>query len=193
ILFPMSLDTLAEEDWITIYKESDEIGFTFIESETEWADKRIGESQVEEVEEESEKTIEEGYVEFEYGSLNIEELNAIMEILPGELSFVDSENNVKFFTKGEHRIFARTKSVIGRAVQNCHPHTSVHMVEKILDDFRSGEKDSEDFWIQLGDKFVLIRFFAVRNKDGKYLGTLEYVQDIAPWKDLEGEKRLLSE
>lgn len=184
ILFPMSLDTLIEEEWIVVYKESDEIGFTIIEPENEWEMKRIDKTE--------EDTVKDGYVKFNAGSLNIEELNGIMEILPGELSFVDKNNKVKFFTKGEERIFARTKSVIGRDVQNCHPHTSVHMVNEILDDFRSGKKDNEDFWIEMGDRFILIRFFAVRNKEGEYLGTLEYVQNVSPIKELVGEKRLIN-
>lgn len=189
ILFPMSLETLVEDEWIEIYEESDEIGFALISPETEWKLQRVNVEQ----REEEQGMVKGGYVKFDTGVLNAEELNAIMEVLPGELSFVDKNNTVKFFTKGEHRIFARTKAVIGRSVENCHPHTSVHIVEKILDDFKTGKKDSEDFWIQMKDMFVLIRFFAVRNKDGEYLGTLEYVQNIAPLRKLVGEKRLLSD
>lgn len=189
ILFPMSLETLIEDEWITIFKESEEIGFTFIEPEKEWKLKRVDV----EKEEADKGMLEGGYVKFNTGVLNAEEINAIMEILPGELSFVDKNDTVKFFTKGEHRIFARTKAVIGRSVENCHPHTSVHMVKQILEEFKSGEKDSEDFWLPLGDMFVLIRFFAVRNEEGEYLGTLEYVQNVAPIKELTGQKRLISE
>lgn len=189
ILFPMSLETLVEDEWIEIYEESDEIGFALISPETEWKLQRVNVEQ----REEEQGMVKGGYVKFDTGVLNAEELNAIMEVLPGELSFVDKNNTVKFFTKGEHRIFARTKAVIGRSVENCHPHTSVHIVEKILDDFKTGRKDSEDFWIQMKDMFVLIRFFAVRNKDGEYLGTLEYVQNIAPLRELVGEKRLLND
>lgn len=185
ILFPMSLETLTEDEWIVAYQESEEIGFTIIEPENEWEMKRINIKE--------EETVEDGYVKFNTGSLNVEELRAIMEILPGELSFVDKDDRVKFFTKGEERIFARTKSVIGRNVEFCHPHSSVHMVKEILNDFKSGKKDNEDFWIEMGDMFILIRFFAVRNEDGQYLGTLEYVQNVASIKELVGEKRLLSE
>lgn len=189
ILFPMSLDTLIEDEWITIFKESEEIGFTFIEPEKDWKLKRVDV----EKEEEDKGKMEGGYVKFDAGVLNSEEIVAILETLPAELSFVDKNDTVKFFTKGEHRIFARTKAVIGRSVENCHPHTSVHMVKQLIEDFKSGKKDSEDFWIPLGDMFVLIRFFAIRNQDGEYLGTLEYVQNIAPIQELSGEKRLLSE
>lgn len=190
ILFPMSLETLTEEEWIAIYKESDEVGYAFIAPEKTWEDRRIKprdeESKVEE-------EVETGSIKFENGSLSPEELRSIFEVIPGEVSFVDKNDKVKFFSKGEHRIFTRTKAVIGREVANCHPPGSVHMVDRIVDDFKSGKKDSEDFWIQMGERFVLIRFFAVRNEEGEYLGTLEYVQDVSPIRELEGEKRLVED
>lgn len=189
ILFPMSLETLIEDEWITIYKESDEIGYSLIVPEKEWELKRI-----DLVKEEEEKGIGQGgYIKFENGLLNADEINAIFEVIPGELSFIDKNDVVKFFTKGEERIFARTKAVIGRSVENCHPHTSVHMVESIINDFKSGKKDNEDFWIKMGSLYVLIRFFAVRDKNGEYLGTLEFVQNIGPIQEIKGEKRLISE
>lgn len=189
ILFPMSLETLIEDEWIEIYKESDEIGYTLVAPEKEWVLKRVD---LEE-KEEAKGQVEGGFIKFENGLLSAEEIAGIFEVIPGELSFVDKDNTVKFFTKGEERIFTRTKAVIGRSVEHCHPHGSVHMVNKIIEDFKSGEKDSEEFWIQMGELFVFIRFFAVRNKDGEYLGTLEYVQNIKPLMNLTGEKRLLSE
>lgn len=189
ILFPMSLETLIEDEWITIYLESDEIGFSLIVPEKEWKLKRV-----DLVKEEEEKGIAQGgYIKFENGLLNAEEIRAIFEVIPGEISFIDKNDTVKFFTKGDERIFARTKAVIGRSVEHCHPHTSVHMVESIVNDFKSGAKDNEDFWIKMGKLYVLIRFFAVRDKDGQYLGTLEFVQNIGPIKSIEGEKRLISE
>ena len=163
ILFPMSLETLIEDDWIEIYKESDEIGYTLVAPEQEWVLKRVDLEQ----KEESKGLQEGGFIKFENGLLSAEEIAGIFEVIPGELSFVDKDKNVKFFTKGEERIFTRTKAVIGRSVENCHPHGSVHMVNKIVEDFRSGEKDSEQFWIQMGELFILIKFFAVRNKDGE--------------------------
>lgn len=188
ILFPMSLETLTEDQWLEIYKESDEIGYSLIVPEEEWILKRVNL----EDKEQSKGQVEGGYVKFENGILSAEEIAGIFEVIPGELSFVDKDNVVKFFTKGDERIFTRTKAVIGRSVENCHPHGSVHIVNKIVEDFKSGEKDSEQFWIQMGELFVLIRFFAVRNKTGEYLGTLEYVQNIKPLMNLEGEKRLLN-
>lgn len=189
ILFPMSLDTITEDEWIEIYMESDEIGYALIVPEKEWELKRVNL----EIKEQSKGHEEGGFIKFENGLLSAEEIAGIFEVIPGELSFVDKDNIVKFFTKGDERIFTRTKAVIGRSVENCHPHGSVHIVNKIVEDFKSGEKDSEQFWIQMGELFVLIRFFAVRNKEGEYLGTLEYVQNIKPLMNLDGEKRLLTE
>ncbi|WP_434640138.1 PAS domain-containing protein [Thermoanaerobacterium thermosaccharolyticum] len=99
---------------------------------------------------------------------------------------------MRYFSNSNDRIFARTKAVIGRKVQYCHPPASVHVVEELLRDFKSGKKSHEDFWIMMGDKYVYIRYFAVRDENGDYLGTLEVTQDIAPIKALEGEKRLMS-
>ncbi|OLS02642.1 DUF438 domain-containing protein [Tissierella creatinophila] len=193
ILFPMSLETLTEDEWITIYKESEEVGFAFVSPEKTWEYKRIKSQQDQEKEIQTETKDISGTIKFENGSLTPEEIRSIFEVIPGEVSFVDKNDKVKFFSKGEQRIFTRTKAVIGREVSNCHPPSSVDMVDKIVDDFKSGKKDSEDFWIQMGEKFVLIRFFAVRNEEGEYLGTLEYVQNVAPIRNLEGEKRLISE
>jgi len=190
ILFPMSLDTLTEDEWFLIYSESYEIGYSIISPDKKW--KRAKENLEEKAKEDNEKT-DEGYIKFDTGYLTTEEISNIFNAIPGEITFTDKNNLVKYFSKGDERIFARTKAVIGRSVENCHPPASVHVVDKIVDDFRTGKKDSEDFWIKMGDKYLLIRFFAVRNKEGEYLGTLEFAQNIAPMLELSGEKRLLSE
>ena len=140
-----------------------------------------------------EKAEVEGEVKFDAGSMTPEEINALLNTVPIDMTFVDKNDKVKYFTQGKERIFVRPKTIIGRDVALCHPPASVNVVEKIVNSFKSGEKDHEDFWIQLGDKFVLIRYFAVRNEKGEYLGTLEVTQDIKPLQELEGEKRLVSE
>ncbi len=128
---------------------------------------------------------------YETGTLSKEEIEAILNTLPVDITFVDKEDAVRYFNKSEGRIFVRTKAVIGRKVQQCHPQRSVHIVNKILDSFKSGKKDSAEFWIQKGDRMVHIRYFAVRNRDGKYTGTMEVTQDITDIKKIAGEKRLL--
>ena len=124
-------------------------------------------------------------------NLSKEQLEGILEAIPVEISFVDENDLVKFWNKHETRIFKRPVSVIGKSVQNCHPRDSVDKVNQILSDFKSGNRDSAEFWIDLKGRKVYIRYFAVRDKAGKYLGTLEATQDITEIKEIEGEKRLL--
>jgi hypothetical protein len=117
----------------------------------------------------------------------------MLNTLPVDLTFVDKDDTVRYFTQGKERIFTRTKSVIGRKVQNCHPPQSLDVVEKILTSFKEGKKDSYSFWIEMNGRFIYIRFFAVRDQKGNYLGTVEVAQDVTEIKQLEGEKRLIDE
>jgi len=130
-------------------------------------------------------------LQFETGTLSKEEAEAVLDSLPVDISFVDKEDRVKYFNKAGKRIFVRTKAVIGRKVQLCHPKKSVHIVNKILESFKTGEKNVAEFWIQMDNSLIHIRYFAVRDKNGKYLGTMEVTQDITDIKKIEGEKRLL--
>jgi PAS domain S-box-containing protein len=130
-------------------------------------------------------------LEFETGTLSEEEVEAALDSLPVDISFVDKEDLVKYFNKAGKRIFVRTKAVIGRKVQLCHPKKSVHIVNKILESFKTGKNDAAEFWIQMNNRLIHIRYFAVRDKNGKYLGTMEVTQDITDIKKIEGEKRLL--
>jgi len=124
--------------------------------------------------------------------LSIETIEAIMDHLPVDVSFVDAEDRVKFFNSPKKgRLFPRTKMDLQRKVQNCHPQKSVHIVNKILDAFKKGEKDEAPFWINMNGKLIYINYFPVRDKDGNYLGTLEVSQDVTGIKKLEGEQRLL--
>ncbi|MFE8700054.1 DUF438 domain-containing protein [Cytobacillus sp. FJAT-54145] len=184
ILFPMALNTLTEDEWIKIANESDEIGYCLTAPEKVWVPKRN------EVDEEA---LSDGYIRFETGLLSIKQLELLLNHLPVDITFIDQNDVVRYFSHGKERIFARTKAVIGRTVQNCHPPRSVHTVEQLLKDFKSGEKDCEDFWIRFKDKYVLIRYFAVRDEEGSYLGTLEFTQNISPIQEITGEKRILSE
>ena len=130
-------------------------------------------------------------LQFETGTLSKEEVEAVLDSLPVDISFVDKEDCVKYFNKAGKRIFVRTKAVIGRKVQLCHPKKSVHIVNNILEAFKIGKKDVAEFWIQMNNRIIHIRYFAVRDKNGKYLGTIEVTQDITDIKKIEGEKRLL--
>jgi PAS domain S-box-containing protein len=125
-------------------------------------------------------------------NLTSEQLARILETLPADISFVDAEDTVKYWNRHDTRVFKRPPSALGKKVQQCHPPASVNRVEQVLDDLKSGSKDMEEFWIDLNDRKLYIRYLAVRDKDGKYLGTLEVGQDITDIKKIEGEKRLPS-
>jgi hypothetical protein len=117
----------------------------------------------------------------------------MLRALPVDITFVDENDEVRYFTQGETRIFQRSPAIIGRKVQNCHPPQSVDKVQAILDAFRAGTRDVAEFWIQMGEMFVHIRYFALRDAEGTYRGTIEVTQDIADIRQLEGEKRLLED
>ncbi|HHY28821.1 MAG TPA: DUF438 domain-containing protein [Desulfitobacterium dehalogenans] len=195
ILFPMILETFSEDEWIAIAEASHEIGYCLIdEPQRVWKPSHVqGQGNARNDGQQDHRSIQDGYVEFDAGKLRPEEINAIMNTLPFDITFVGSDGTVKYFTQGKERIFARAKTVLGRRVENCHPPASVHVVEKVVEELRSGKKDHEDFWIKMGDKYVLIRYYAVRNAEGEYLGIMEISQDIKDIQAITGEKRLLSE
>ncbi|MFD1772638.1 DUF438 domain-containing protein [Paenibacillus rhizophilus] len=193
ILLPMALDKLTEDEWVKIARESGTIGFCLAAPEKDWVPERNPGPGDAEVQETESTGTPQGFIRFETGILSVQQLELIMNHLPVDLTFIDENDVVRYFSHGKERIFARTKAVIGRTVQNCHPPQSVHVVEKLLEDFKSGRKDAEDFWIQIKDKFIYIRYFAVRDEEGRYLGTLEFTQNIAPIRALEGQKRILSQ
>ncbi|NWQ44694.1 DUF438 domain-containing protein [Bacillus sp. EB106-08-02-XG196] len=182
ILFPMALNNFTEDEWVKIARESDEIGYCLIAPSEVWKPERHAME---------EKAISEGYIKMETGILSLKQLELLLNHLPVDLTFIDQDDVVRYFSHGKERIFARTKAVIGRTVQNCHPPRSVHVVEELLADFKAGRKDTEDFWIKFRDKYVYIRYFAVRDESGKYMGTLEFTQNIEPIKAIEGEKRIM--
>ncbi len=111
--------------------------------------------------------------------------------MPVDITFTDANNNVKYFSESSERIFPRTRAIIGRNVENCHPPKSVDKVEQVVENLRSGRKDVEEFWIQLHGKFVYIRYYAMRDENGTFLGTLEVTQNIQPLRELDGEQRLV--
>ena len=183
VLFPMSLKTLTEDEWIKIANESDEIGYCLTGPAGVWKPERK-EMPVE--------AITEGFIKMETGILSLKQLELMLNHLPVDITFIDKDDVVRYFSHGKERIFARTKAVIGRTVQNCHPPRSVHTVEELLADFKAGRKETEDFWIKFNDKYVYIRYFAVRDENGEYIGTLEFTQNINPIQEIDGEKRMLN-
>lgn len=182
ILFPMSLSNLTEDEWIKIAQESDEIGYCLTEPAAVWKPERMDIDA---------KAMSNGYIKLETGVLSLNQLELMLNHLPVDITFIDEKDIVRYFSHGKERIFARTKAIIGRTVQNCHPPKSAHIVEAILEDFKSGKKETEDFWIKFKEKYVYIRYFAVRNEQNEYMGTLEFTQNIDPIQAIEGEKRIL--
>ncbi len=189
ILFPTSLEKLAVDDWVEILKESDDVGYVFIEKPKEAA------SLIQELKGAvtDEPSVNDNMITFPTGKLEVNELMKILDKLPVDITFVDKDDRVKYFSNNKDRIFVRTRSVLGRSVQNCHHPQSVNVVEEIVTSFKEGKKDSVDFWINLNEKIVYIRYYAIRNDEGNYLGTLEVTQDITDVKKLDGEKKLLDE
>lgn len=184
ILFPMSLDKLTESEWYEIYKQGIEIGFCLFDPTDKW--------QPEGVVIEKEVPKPDGRIQLPSGSMNIAELTTILNTIPFDLTFVDKDDTVRFFTQGKERIFARNRAILGRKVQRCHPPSSVHIVEQILSDFKSGKQDQAAFWIDIGGQFIHIEYFALRDENKNYLGTLEVSQDLTKKRKLQGEQRLLS-
>ncbi|OGG00508.1 MAG: hypothetical protein A3F83_11150 [Candidatus Glassbacteria bacterium RIFCSPLOWO2_12_FULL_58_11] len=184
ILFPMALQTLTEGEWGEIWTHSPEYGWCLVEPADEYRPPKPSEPL------KAAALGQEEALMFETGSLKFEQLRGLLKALPVDLTFVDDQDRVAFFSEGTKRIFSRSKTIIGRKVQHCHPPKSVHTVEKIVGDFRSGKEDVAEFWIQKEGVFIHIRYFAVRDEQGKYLGTLEVTQDLTALRKLEGEKRL---
>jgi len=186
ILFPTALRVVENQEWSDVRKEFDEIGYCCFTPPELIVQRKTEEKETERVE-----AAPPDVLQFETGSLSKEELEALLDTLPVDITFVDKDDTVKYFNKAEKRVFVRTKAVIGRKVQLCHPQKSIHIVNRILESFKKGEKNVADFWISMNNRLVHIRYFAVRDQNGKYLGTLEVTQDITDIKKIEGEKRLL--
>lgn len=184
ILLPMTLDKLSEADWYDIYRQTNEIGYCLYDPKVTW--KPQGVTIVEET------SAEEGTVNLPSGKFTSEELLAVLNTLPIDLTFVDRNDKVKYFSQGKERIFDRNRAILGRDVRMCHPPSSVHIVDQIVSDFRNGHADSAPFWIQMGEKFIHIEYFALRNEKGEYLGTLEMSQDLTEKRKLSGDQRLLT-
>ncbi|MGD1993079.1 MAG: DUF438 domain-containing protein [Anaerolineae bacterium] len=192
ILFPAALEKLSPEEWAAIRAQGPEVGYCYVEPDHQWQPEAVPAP---------EPTPAAGAagadaaqrLKLDTGALTHQEINLILNHLPVEISFVGTDDTVRFFTQEGERIFPRTGAIIGRQVQKCHPPASVDRVQQIIDDFRAGRRDQAEFWIQMRGRFIHIRYFAVRDGEGAYQGTLEVVQDVTHIRQLEGERRLLDE
>jgi hypothetical protein len=189
ILFPTALQLLEESAWIEIKRGETEIGY--MESFSpglEWKHATVGNELIN-----PEEPISEGLLQMNVGQLTLEQVNLMLTHMPIEVSFVDENDEVRYYSNQPHKIFPRTPDAIGRKVQNCHPPKSVHLVNQIIAEFKSGKRDVAEFWIEMNEMFIHIRYFAMRDADGTYRGSLEVVQNVAGIRKLEGERRLLAE
>ena len=183
ILFQTSLRLFSEDEWKVMRADFDDIGYGILQPES------VEGQDVQAIPVSADDS--DDMVRFESGALRRDILERVLNTLPVDITFVDESDHVQYFSLSPERIFVRSKSVIGREVRNCHPQNSVDKVEQILDDFRAGTRDNAEFWINLGGQLIYIRYFAVRDDDGKYLGCLEVSQNLTEIKKIEGEKRLL--
>jgi len=191
ILFPTSLDMLTDSEWVKVKNGEADIGFAWVEPEKGWPQEIIAEA--EEAVAEPEEILQDvaAALGLDTGRMTMDQVNLVLTHLPVDLTFVDENDRVAYYSEGPERIFPRSPAIIGREVRNCHPPKSVHIVNKILDAFKSGSRDTAEFWIELGAKFIYIRYFAVRDKNGYYRGTLEVSQDLTEIRNLKGQQRLL--
>ena len=184
ILLPMSQQTLTENEWAEIWVASPKYGWCLVEPQQ-------GYKPPQPVEAKTPAVPNDGTIMMPTGHVTVEQLTSVLSTLPLDLTFIDADDRVAFFSEGPDRIFARSRAIIGRKVQHCHPPSSVDVVDRILADFRAGSQNVAEFWIDFHGKYVHIRYFAVRNSEGHYLGTVELTQDIAPLRQLQGERRIL--
>ena len=182
ILLPMCLDRFTADEWDEIWTSSPRYGWCLVEPGEGY---RPAGSAV------TDTPAGTNGVALPTGNLTLDQLIGIFSTLPVDLTFVDADDRVAFFSEGPNRVFARSRVIVGRKVQNCHPPRSVDVVDRILDDFRSGRQSVAEFWIPFVGRFVHIRYFAVRSEDGRYMGTLEVTQDVSRIRTLEGQRRLL--
>jgi uncharacterized protein len=184
ILFPMALGLFTADEWAEIHGQSAEYGWCLVPPAEGFVPAPAGGVAVLPAQAAN-------GVALPSGNLSFEQLLGLFNNLPVDITFVDAEDRVAFFSEGPERVFARSRAILGREVQNCHPPKSMATVQRILDDFKAGRQSVAEFWIEMGGRFVHIRYFAVRDAAGAYLGTLEVTQDLTRLRALQGERRLL--
>lgn len=210
ILFPTALEKLNEKQWFQVKNGEEQIGFAWITPGNKW--KPVTPETIHKqstgikldpqaIKLKSDQDIEQKNIplsnlgvqlHINTGTLSLNHLDLMLRYLPFDLTFIDANDNVLYYSDTPDRLFPRSPGIIGRNVMNCHPPKSQHIVKKILAAFKAGTKDHADFWIHLGDNFIYIRYFAVRDTAGNYHGTLEVSQEISQIQKLEGDRRLLN-
>ena len=195
ILFTTAMQKLSHQEWVEIREQEADIGYCYIQPGDRWLPVVTIASDAGELlsipaapaPAPAEK------LQLNTGSLTPEQVNLLLTHLPVEVTFVDENDEVRYFSQSKDLIFPRSPAIIGRKVQNCHPPDTVHRVQQIVDDFRAGRRDVAEFWIHMQGKHIYIRYFAIRDEKGEYRGAMEVTQEISRIRELEGERRLLDE
>lgn len=203
ILYPTSMALISADEFDEMKSGDQEIGFAFFNVEHKPTENK----------EEASPKVQDGFaselqsllakygyaaqednqlLDVTTGKLSLEQINLIYQHLPVDISFVDENELVRFYSDTNHRIFPRSKNVIGREVMNCHPRKSAHIVREVIDKLRSGEQDKAEFWINKPNLFIYITYIAIRDKEGKFCGVLEMMQDCTHIRALEGSQTLLT-
>lgn len=196
ILFPAALDRLNDDDWVAIHDQEEELGFFIVQPANQWKaahqvilEEETGASQRSSLS--GSETA--GLIGLDTGVLTTKQINLLLTNLPVDVTFVDENDEVRFFSQTRERIFERQPAIIGRKVQLCHPPKSLDKVQRIIDDFRAGKRDVAEFWFEMMGKFIHIHYFALRDNHGAYCGTIEVSQDVSGIRGLNGERRLLDD
>jgi PAS domain S-box-containing protein len=190
VLFPNALELLTENDWIRMRIGEEEIGWMLPEVPTAFPALEYVHPSQDFTKRELTFSLE-NTSHYDEGYMTVEQVNLLLKTMPLDLTFVDENDKVIFYNRGEERVFPRSAGIIGREVKFCHPPKSVGTVLKIIDEFRKGTKNESSFWINFKGRLIYIRYFAVRDADKNYKGVIEMSQDITDIKNIEGEKRLL--
>ncbi|HBP62696.1 MAG TPA: DUF438 domain-containing protein, partial [Desulfosporosinus sp.] len=197
IMFPMSMETLTEGEWAAVAEQSGEIGYTLVEPDHDWIPTATAEPSVDpgafQTGQDQKEDASQKLLPFQTGAMTLDQISLIFNHLPVDITFVDENDIVRYFSFGKERIFQRSKAIIGRNVKDCHPPDSVHIVNKIVSDFKSGKRNSAEFWIHMNGQFVYIQYFALNDRDGTYRGAIEVTQDIQKIQALQGDRRIYSE
>ena len=191
VLFPNALELLTDDDWIKMRKGEEEIGWMLSEAPVKFPNIPDYVHPSQDTEIRTDVVFAENASHFDEGYMTVEQVNLLFRTLPIDLTYVDENDKVIFYNRGEERVFPRSAGVIGREVRFCHPPKSVDTVLKILEAFRKGEQNEASFWITYKERQIYIRYFAVRDDKKNYRGVIEMSQDITEIKQIDGERRLL--
>ena len=193
ILIPSALERLTLEDWKQIRSQENDAGYFVVVPGNQWPAGEAAQRIPSQGSVSEKMDLSSGLISLQTGALTGAEIDLMLRTLPVDITYVDADDTVRYFSQIKDRIFQRSPAIIGRKVQNCHPPQSLNKVQQILDDFRTGTRDHAEFWIQMGEKFVVIQYHALRDENQKYLGTLEVSMDAAHLRSLQGERRLLDD